>query len=272
MKNRILFLLFIFSVLGFLFFSQKTALAAVECICGVFTEEVISSELTNIECDAKSEITTGGKTYGDCKWFDGNCTCEIIVPKPEIIDVADESACTDKVGTTVDGKTYKECTPSLTPENGICKCDIVNADTGDVEYQQDITDESEAVCDEFQGKIDGDKRYENCFWWVGAVGGEVSSGPEEGDKAMDIPSVAGLNTLGSTDVKVIFGKAIYIATGLLGSIALALFAYAGVLWMLSGGNAEQATKARNILIWATMGLFVILASYTIVSFIFSAVE
>ena len=108
--------------------------------------------------------------------------------------------------------------------------------------------------------------------WEGNITKTDTTEDSDATPALDLPSVAGLNQLEDTDVKTVLGNIIFVAMGLLGSIALALFAYAGVLWMLSGGNAERSTQAKNIVVWAVLGLFVIFASYTIVSFIFSAVE
>ena len=159
-----------------------------------------------------------------------------------------------------------QCQWSENTATGMCKCDVTEN-----EQTIDHTEYSSLEAECILSKSEGGKEY-NCSWEAKTKSESPPTAGEGAEAEIDIPPVAGLNTLESTDVKVIFGGIIRVGVGLIGSITLALFAYAGVLWMLSGGNAEQATKARNILIWATLGLFVILASYTIVSFIFSAVE
>ena len=68
----------------------------------------------------------------------------------------------------------------------------------------------------------------------------------------------------------IIGKAIKLIMGIVGAIALVMFVYAGGLWMVAGGNAEQTTKAMKTMVWSAIGLIVILSSYSIVNFIFTS--
>ena len=65
----------------------------------------------------------------------------------------------------------------------------------------------------------------------------------------------------------LIGKIINAVLGIVGSLALVMFIYGGFIWMTSSGNMEMVTKGKNILIWATLGLVVIFASYAIVHFI-----
>lgn len=78
------------------------------------------------------------------------------------------------------------------------------------------------------------------------------------------------NPLGddNNDPRVVIGMAIQGALGILGSLALATFIYGGFIWMLSGGSAERIEKGKKILVWAVIGLVIILTSYIIVNFIF----
>ena len=55
--------------------------------------------------------------------------------------------------------------------------------------------------------------------------------------------------------------------GFLGILATIAFVYAGVLWVLSGGNEESITKAKKIMIYAALGLIVVIGSYSAVTFI-----
>jgi len=77
--------------------------------------------------------------------------------------------------------------------------------------------------------------------------------------------------LDNTTPQQLIGKIINAALGIVGSLALAMFIYGGFTWMLAGGNNEQITKGKNILIWATIGLIIIFASYALVRFVFSAI-
>ncbi|MBU0727505.1 pilin, partial [Patescibacteria group bacterium] len=58
--------------------------------------------------------------------------------------------------------------------------------------------------------------------------------------------------------------------GFLGFLATLMFVYAGVLWVLSGGNEEQITKAKKIMTYAALGLIVVILSFSIVQFITSS--
>lgn len=58
--------------------------------------------------------------------------------------------------------------------------------------------------------------------------------------------------------------------GLLGLIAVGFLIYAGVLMVTAGGKEEQVTKAKKIIMYAVGGIVIILLSYTIVTFVASA--
>ncbi|HUT22469.1 MAG TPA: pilin [Candidatus Bipolaricaulota bacterium] len=69
----------------------------------------------------------------------------------------------------------------------------------------------------------------------------------------------------SGDVPTIAGKIIKALLGIIGSVALAMFVYGGIMYMTSGGAAEKASKARGTLVWSILGLIVVFSSYAIVS-------
>lgn len=100
--------------------------------------------------------------------------------------------------------------------------------------------------------------------------GESPGAPEETKKIgeLELPSAAALNQLGTTSVPTLIGRFIKILMGVVGSIMLAVTVYGGFLWMFSMGNQERQRKAQGLLLWAGLGLGVILASYAIVSFVF----
>lgn len=54
---------------------------------------------------------------------------------------------------------------------------------------------------------------------------------------------------------------------LAGSIALALFIYGGVLFLIAGGRSEYVTKAKTVLTAAVIGLIIVFAAYVIVIFL-----
>ncbi|MBI5222215.1 MAG: hypothetical protein HY980_01830 [Candidatus Magasanikbacteria bacterium] len=231
-KNILFSLLFIFLTFGFLFFNADFASGADGvCNCDIVHTDTGDTDYTK-DVPSKSEETCVEEKLPDENLFYQNCEWQYT--------------------------------------GGICDC-VVQYEDGQKGNEKHDNIKTKEECDGLvtQKSEAGQIIVESCKWTGGKALQPIVT--EGGTPSLDIPSVAGLDQLKNNDVKVIFGNIIKVGTGLIGSIALALFAYAGVLWMLSGGNAEKATKARNILIWATMGLFVILASYTIVSFIFSAV-
>ncbi|MBN2307196.1 PKD domain-containing protein [Candidatus Peregrinibacteria bacterium] len=58
--------------------------------------------------------------------------------------------------------------------------------------------------------------------------------------------------------------------GFLGFVAVITFVYAGVLWVVAGGQDEQITKAKKIMTYSSLGLVVVLLSFSIVTFITSS--
>lgn len=76
--------------------------------------------------------------------------------------------------------------------------------------------------------------------------------------------------LSNVDIRIIIGRIIRAALGLLGIIAFSIIVYAGYIIMLSGGEEEKITKGKKILINAVIGLAIILSALTIVQFILNA--
>ena len=58
--------------------------------------------------------------------------------------------------------------------------------------------------------------------------------------------------------------------GILGLVAVAFLIYAGILMVTAGGNDEQVGKARKVITYAVIGIVIILLSWTIVTFVASA--
>ncbi|MFA6919159.1 MAG: hypothetical protein WC244_03575 [Patescibacteria group bacterium] len=82
----------------------------------------------------------------------------------------------------------------------------------------------------------------------------------------------GLDSLGSSlglqpNISTFVGGIIIGILGFIGVVALILVIYAGFTWLMSQGDPTKITKAKNIMIWAVVGLVVIFASYAIVQFI-----
>jgi len=85
----------------------------------------------------------------------------------------------------------------------------------------------------------------------------------------DDASVA-LNPLRITDARSLISIAVRGVLMFIGSIALILYVWAGFLFMTAAGNAEKSGKAKNIFLWTTLGVVVMLGSYVIVDFVFTS--
>ena len=57
---------------------------------------------------------------------------------------------------------------------------------------------------------------------------------------------------------------------ILGALAVIMIIYSGILYVLSGGDANNVTKAKNTLMYAIIGLVVALVAYAIVNFVVKA--
>ncbi len=73
--------------------------------------------------------------------------------------------------------------------------------------------------------------------------------------------------LSDEDPRSLAGNIIRVALALLGIIAVVFIVYAGFLWMTSGGNNEQITKARRTIMYAAIGLLIILSAFAITEFV-----
>ncbi len=80
----------------------------------------------------------------------------------------------------------------------------------------------------------------------------------------------GLNKAGFKSPADVISRAIQILLAFIGSIALALYVWSGFLWMTAQGNSEQTDKAQKTMVWTTLGVVMMLASYMLASFLFKS--
>lgn len=73
----------------------------------------------------------------------------------------------------------------------------------------------------------------------------------------------GYSAVGETTLAAKVGTGISALLGLVGTIFLVLVIYGGFTWMLARGNADKITKAKTIIIDASIGLGITLAAYII---------
>ena len=65
-------------------------------------------------------------------------------------------------------------------------------------------------------------------------------------------------------------KVISAFLGLVGGLALAVFVYAGILWMTAGGDDKKVQTSKDAMKYAVMGLAMIMFAYAITSFLIDA--
>lgn len=70
-----------------------------------------------------------------------------------------------------------------------------------------------------------------------------------------------------TDLTVIIGGVINAALSLLGVVLLVYLLYGGFLWMTAGGDEGKVKKARDLIKNAVIGLIIIVAAYSIASYV-----
>ena len=83
--------------------------------------------------------------------------------------------------------------------------------------------------------------------------------------AVNVPKLP--NPFDTTDIPTLTGRIIQSILGLVGVLALVMFIYGGITWMISGGKEEMIKKGRDTLVWATIGLAFIFFAYSLVHFL-----
>lgn len=63
------------------------------------------------------------------------------------------------------------------------------------------------------------------------------------------------------------GQVIGFVLSFVGVLFLILMIYAGLTWMTAGGNKEQVSKAKSLMINAVLGLIVVMGAYALTAFI-----
>ena len=105
-----------------------------------------------------------------------------------------------------------------------------------------------------------------------------SSTPPDTTKSGPPPAQKLINPLGGTNeapagvtsVPVLIANIIKTILGVIGAVALFMFIWGGFTWLTSGGNPDKVKQGKDTLVWATIGLLIIFASYTLVDVVFRA--
>lgn len=110
--------------------------------------------------------------------------------------------------------------------------------------------------------------YDQCKW------AEVAPPAAPPSSNIDTPETIKLeNPLGQgrTEIAEIVGSAINKVMGVMGSLALVVFVYGGFRWLTAAGNAESVEAGTGAMVWATIGIFIIFASYAILQLVFNVI-
>lgn len=75
------------------------------------------------------------------------------------------------------------------------------------------------------------------------------------------------NPIKCADATCLIGQVIKYILGVIAIIATFMFVWGGIMMLTSGGNADQVKKARETLVWATIGIIVILLSWAVIRFV-----
>lgn len=80
-------------------------------------------------------------------------------------------------------------------------------------------------------------------------------------------TTAGEAGLTQTDYAIIVASVITAVLALTGAIFVILFIYGGFTWLTSAGSEDKVKKAKNVLTYAVIGVFIVAAAYSITNFI-----
>ncbi len=81
----------------------------------------------------------------------------------------------------------------------------------------------------------------------------------------DSPSAIAGQTGGQGDIRELAKTILNFILGFLGFVAVVYIIYGGFLYVASGGNEENTAKGKKIILYALVGIVIILASFAIVN-------
>ncbi|MFA6521009.1 MAG: hypothetical protein WCT53_01325 [Candidatus Gracilibacteria bacterium] len=90
------------------------------------------------------------------------------------------------------------------------------------------------------------------------------------DPSTDQPSFIARLTGGQTGLRGLILVLLDFALGFLGLLTVVMVIYGGFLYVSSAGNEENVGKAKKILLYAAIGIVVIIASFAIVNTLLGA--
>ncbi len=74
------------------------------------------------------------------------------------------------------------------------------------------------------------------------------------------------NPIACNDAGCLFKQFIRFFLGGVGFVSTAMFIWGGFIFLTAGGNAEQVKKGKEVLLWSSLGIAVILTSWAVLSY------
>lgn len=95
----------------------------------------------------------------------------------------------------------------------------------------------------------------------------LAAAPDPATDPFGLEVVGGSVGLGGGDVRETAGRIINVALGFLGIIAVVIVLIGGFKYMVSGGNEEKTSEAKNMIVAGIIGLAIILSAWAITTFV-----
>lgn len=73
------------------------------------------------------------------------------------------------------------------------------------------------------------------------------------------------NPIGETEVPALIKQVITVALSLIGAFTLLMLVWGGFQWLTSAGNPEKVSAGTQTMVWAVIGVMVVLSSYLLLS-------
>lgn len=86
------------------------------------------------------------------------------------------------------------------------------------------------------------------------------------------PPFGTAETVGNQEPVYIVAAIIQVLLGVVGAATLLIFIWGGFKIIFSNGNEEKVTKGKTTLLWAVIGLAVVLSSYAILQYTFAILK
>ena len=86
------------------------------------------------------------------------------------------------------------------------------------------------------------------------------------------PPFGTTTTVGAQEPVAIFGAIIQVLLGVVGAVTLLMFIWGGFRIIFAGGKEEEIGHGKKTLLWAVIGLAVVLSSYAILQYTFAILK